>query len=58
MIKYLCIKFQSNTQILSKAIAQKPIVLHTGQTDGTDSGDTICTPTEYGEGIIISGAAF
>ena len=55
MIIYLCIKFQSNTPILSKDIAWKPKVLRTGRTDGTDirtdSGDTICTPIENGGGI-------
>ena len=30
MIIYLCIKFQSNTPILSKDIARKPEVLRTG----------------------------
>ena len=48
MIIYMCIKFQSNTPILSKDIAQKPFVLLTGRTDGTDvrtdSGETICAP--------------
>ena len=64
MIIYLCIKFQSNTPILSKDIARKPKVLRRGRTDGTDgqkyaqtevctdSGDTICSPTENGGGII------
>ena len=58
MIIYLCIKFQSNTLILSKDIARKPEVLRTGWdgTDGTDvrtdSGDTICPNTENGRGII------
>ena len=45
MIIYLCIKFQSNTQILSKDIARKPFVLCTGQTGRkdvhTDSGDML-----------------
>ena len=49
MIIYLCIKFQSNTPILSKDIARKPKVLRTGQ---TYSGDTICAPIENGGGII------
>ena len=45
MIIYLCIKFQSNTPILSNDIARKPEVLRTGRTDvRTDSGDTICNP--------------
>ena len=53
MIIYLCIKFQSNTPILSKDIAWKPKVLRTGRMgqDGTgwtdvhmDSRGTICTP--------------
>ena len=50
MIIHLCIKFQSDTLILSKAIPRKPFVLHIVQTDWTglmgrtDSGDTICTP--------------
>ena len=65
MIIYLCIKFQSNTPILSKDIArnQKCYVREgwdgqdgwTGRMDGTDvrmdSGDTICPPTENGGGI-------
>ena len=55
MIIYLCIKFQSNTPILSKDIKRKTKVLRTGQTDGTDvctdSGDTICPPIENGGGI-------
>ena len=63
MIIYLCIKFQSNTPILSKDIARKPTygTDGTGRTDGTDvrtdSGDTICapppppSPTENGGGI-------
>ena len=58
MIIYLCIKFQSNTPILSKDIALKPKVLGTGRMDRTDvhtdSGDTICPPTENGGGIKIS----
>ena len=33
MIIYLCIKFQSNTPILSKDIARKPKALRTGRTD-------------------------
>ena len=48
---FKCIKFQSNTPILSKDITRKPFVLCTGQTDGTgwtdgrtDSSHTICTP--------------
>ena len=32
MIIYLCIKFQSNTPILSEDIAWKPFVLRTGWT--------------------------
>ena len=56
MIIYLCIKFQSNTPILSKDIAWKPKVLRTGQTGRTDvrtdSGDTIFPPAiENGGGI-------
>ena len=52
MIIYQCIKFQSNTPILSKDIARKPKVLRTGRTDvPTDSGDTICAPIENGGGI-------
>ena len=48
MIIYLCIKFQSNTPILSKGIARKPKVLHTGwtgrdRTDGRDGGTYIRT---------------
>ena len=39
MIIYLCIKFQSNTPILSKDIARKPKVLHMGRTDGMDWRD-------------------
>ena len=48
MIIDLCIKFQSNTLILSKDIARKPKVLRTGRTgrtdERTDSGDTIYSP--------------
>ena len=52
MIIYRCIKFQTNTPILSKDIARKPKVLSMGWTDEhTDSGDTICTPIENGGGI-------
>ena len=61
MIIYLCIKFQSNTPILSKDIARKPKVFRTGRTDRTDvhtdSSDTIRPPppphppTENGGGI-------
>ena len=61
MIIYLCIKFQSNTPILSKDIARKPKLLRKGQTgwdgrtDGTDvctdNSDTICAPNENGGGI-------
>ena len=55
MIIYLCIKFQSNTPILSKDITRKPIVLRKGWTDGTDvrtnNGDTICPPIENDGGI-------
>ena len=38
MTIYLCIKFQSNSPILSKDIARKPKVLHMGRTgwDGRD----------------------
>ena len=62
MIIYLCIKFQFNTQIISKDITRKPKVLSTGRTgwdgqDGhirTDSGETICPLTENGGGIINS----
>ena len=57
MIIYLCIKFQSNTPILSKDITRKPKVLRMGQRerrDGKDvrmdSGDTICAPIENGGG--------
>ena len=43
----MCIKFQSDTLILSKDIDRKPTVLRTGRTDGTDvrtdTGDTICS---------------
>ena len=50
MITYLCIKFESNTLILSKDIERKPIFVTymygrdgQGGRDGrTDSGDTIC----------------
>ena len=46
LIIYLCIKFQSNTPIFSKDIAQKAFVLHMGRVDGTDvcteSGDNVC----------------
>ena len=55
MIIYLCLKFQSNTPILSKDIARKPKVIRTGRTDvRRDSGDTICSPppTENGGGIM------
>ena len=59
MIIYLCIKFQSNTPILSNDIARKSFVLRTGRMEGregtdvrTDSGDTICPPIENGWGII------
>ena len=59
MIIYLCIKFQSNTQILSKDIARKPKVLRTGRTgwDGRDDERDgqrwyyMPTPTENGGGI-------
>ena len=58
MIIYLCIKFQSNTPILSKDIARKPKVLRTGRTDvRVDGGDTICLPPpliENGGGITTS----
>ena len=63
MTIYLCIKFQSNTPILSKDIALKPFVLRTGQTYGRDG----CTygqrwyfmptrpPIENGGGIKTKG---
>ena len=55
MIIYQCIKFKSNTPILSKDIARKPKVLHIGWLELTDvrteSSDTICTPIENGVGI-------
>ena len=36
---YLCIKFQSNTPILSKDIARKPKVLRMGQMGGMGGTD-------------------
>ena len=50
MIIYLCVKFQSNTPILSKDITRKPFVLRTRRTDGADETDETdvrtdtCTP--------------
>ena len=59
MIIYLCIKFQSNTPILSKDIARKPKVLRTGRTgrdgrdgqDGTDGMDRTDVRTDSGDTI-------
>ena len=38
----MCIKFQSNTPILSKDIAWKPFVLRTGRADGCTYGQFVC----------------
>ena len=48
MIIYLCIKFESNTLIFSKATELKPFLLSMDRTDRTDvhtdSGDTVMHP--------------
>ena len=61
MIMYLCMKYESNTQMFSKDIARKPFFVRTGQdvrtyvcTYGrTDKGDAICPtpPIINGGGI-------
>ena len=59
MIKYLCIKYESNTLIFSKDIEGKPFFVCTDGQDvwrdiRMDSGNTICTLShlmENGRGI-------
>ena len=56
MIIYLCMKYESNTPMFSKDIAQKPFFVHTGRTYArtyvrTDKGDAICPPIINGGGI-------
>ena len=48
MIIYLCMKYESNTPMYSKDIAQKPFFVRTGRTNGrTDKGDALCPPPHY-----------
>ena len=56
MIIYLCIKFQSNTPILSKDIARKPKVLRTGLTY-VRTAVILYAPIENGGGIIKTDGA-
>ena len=57
MIIYLCVKFQSNTQIFSKDINGNHLCcIRDGQTGqdgmmGLKAADTICPPIENGGGI-------
>ena len=54
MIIYLCIKFQSNTPILSKDIAWKPFVLRTDGRTYVRTAEILYappTPNENGGGI-------
>ena len=51
MIIYLCMKYESNTQMYSKDIARKPFFVRKGQDVRdvrmyvrTDKGDAICPP--------------